>query len=227
MRPIRIDEGLWAFEQQFVLPPGLYLPTRSHVVRLPDGGLVIFSPIPELTRAKADIDALGEVRALIAHTGLHHLGLTAAIEAWPKASVHGVPLLAKKRPDLKFDGAVDATPSPLWADVFDQHVIAGTTTGEVAFFHRPTRTLILGDLAFHVPRPSHRLTRWVFTLTGSWGDFRPSRLVRTTFKDRRALAQSIQTLLAWEPQRIVMAHGLPVERDATAALARAFAFLPR
>jgi len=227
MQAITIDEGFWAFEQRILLPPGLHLPTRCYVVRLEDGGWVIFNPIPKLPEAKAEIDALGPVRALIAQTSLHHLGLPAAMEAWPDAKLYGIPALTRKRPDLTFHGTVDAMPAPLWSGVLEQHVIAGTTTHEVAFFHRPSHTLILADLAFHLPRPTHRLTRWFFTLTGSWGAFGPSRLFKTTIRDRRALAASIQTLLAWQPRRIVMAHGLPVEQDATGALARAFAFLPR
>ena len=223
---IELAEGLWAFEQIFVMPPGLHLPTRSHVVRLPSGELLIVSPIPELTQAKTKIDALGEVRALIAHTSFHHLGLAAAAEAWPEATVYGIPELAKKRPDLTFHETLGAAPEPLWAGVLDQHLVLGAPKlGEVVFFHRPSKTLILGDLAFNVPRPDAWLTRVVFTLTGSHGHFGPSRLVRRMIKDWTACAASVRAMLAWAPERVVMAHGLPVETRAAEALRQAFAFL--
>lgn len=223
MKLVELDENLWAVEQQFSLGMGLELPTRSHVVRLPDGGLLLFSPIPALTQLKSAIDALGPVRALIPQTNFHHLGLAKAIEAWPEARLYGPADLLKKRQDLRFDAALGPTPEPLWAGVLDQHVVQGAPRiGEVAFFHRPTSTLLLCDLVFNVQRPPKAWSRFVFSLTRSWGHFGFSRLIRSTFENPRALRQSLDTLLEWKPQRVAVTHGEPVEQDATARLWTAF-----
>lgn len=219
-----LDENLWSAEQQLSLGMGIQLPVRSHVVRLPDGGLLLFSPLPRLTELKQELDALGPVRAMIAQSSLHHLGLAPARAAWPDAQLYGPADLLVKRKDLPFEAALGSNPAPLWAGVLDQHVVEGAPRlGEVAFFHRPTRTLLLCDLVFNVPRPPHAWSRFVLSLTRSWGHFGFSRLIRSTFKDRAALRKSLDAILAWQPQRVAVAHGEPVERDATGRLTAAFA----
>jgi len=224
MQLIDIDENLWAVEQQFPLGMGLELPVRSHVVRLPDGGLLLFSPIPTLPGLKDAIDALGPVRALIAQSSFHHLGLEPALAAWPEAKLYGPVELLGKRRDLPFESGLHEAPEPLWSGVIDQHVVEGAPRlGEVAFFHRPTSTLLLCDLVFNVQRPRRAWSRFVLGLTGSWGHFGFSRLIRTTFTDRTALRRSMDALLAWKPARVALTHGAPVEQDATARLEAAFA----
>lgn len=221
---LELDTDLWATEAMFPLGMGLHLPVRSHVVRLADGGLVLFNPTPTLTANKAAIDALGPVCALVSQSAFHHLGIAPALAAWPDAKLYGPAALVKKRQDLSFDATLGETPEDLWAGQFDQHLVAGAPRiGEVAFFHRATRTLLLCDLVFNVQRPEKAWSRFVFGLTKSWGHFGFSRLIRSTFENPIELRRSLDTLLSWEPQRVAVCHGDPVDRDATTRLREAFA----
>ena len=46
------------------------------------------------------------------------------------------------------------------------------------------------------------------------GRFEQSRLIRFVTGDRAATARSVETLLSWDFDRVVMAHGRIVEDDA-------------
>jgi len=51
------------------------------------------------------------------------------------------------------------------------------------------------------------------------------RKFRVAFANRRAARKSLQRVLAWPAQKVLMAHGTPVETDAQAYLRRAFGWL--
>jgi hypothetical protein len=51
------------------------------------------------------------------------------------------------------------------------------------------------------------------------------RKFRTAFTNRRAAREALQRILAWPVEKVLMAHGTPVEQDAPGFLRRAFAWL--
>jgi hypothetical protein len=52
-----------------------------------------------------------------------------------------------------------------------------------------------------------------------------SRDLRWTFRDKAAARRSAERILAWDFDRLVIAHGACVEHGARAVVARAFAWL--
>ena len=52
--------------------------------------------------------------------------------------------------------------------------------------HKPTETLIVGDLVFNIREPKGWQSTLVLTLAGAKGRLAQSRLWRTVIKDRRA-----------------------------------------
>jgi hypothetical protein len=221
----QLDEALWVVED--VLPlPGLRMPVRSTVVKLAGEGLALFSPLPRIGEVAQALRALGEVRAVVAPNLLHHLGLPGAHRAFPAARVFGRPRLKAKRSDVAFTDALEQAPDPLWAEEVDQHLVGGMPgVDEVAFFHRRTRTLLLFDVVFNLRHSDHLWTRVLMRLNGAYGRFGPSRLARRMIKDRTALRASVDRMLAWGPDRIVVGHGEVLASEGRAELARAFAFL--
>jgi hypothetical protein len=162
----------------------------------------------------------------VSPTLYHHLGLVAGHRAFPEAALYGPPSIRRKRPELTFTGTLGDAPEALWAQDLDQLAIQGLRNlEELAFFHRPSKTLLLGDLTFNVGRPERFVSRFVLRRTDSWGHFGPSKLVKQTFRDPAAVRASVDRMLAWGPQRVVMSHGEPVEADAAQRLDQAFAFL--
>lgn len=95
------------------------------------------------------------------------------------------------------------------------------------FFHRASRTLILNDLIenFEAEKIRSRLMRWLTWLGGVQDpDGQMPRDMRLTF-DKARLRAAVETMLAWAPERIILAHGRWYERDGTKELRRAFRWL--
>ncbi|KYF91490.1 hypothetical protein BE17_48550 [Sorangium cellulosum] len=218
----QLDQALWAAEDTLKLP-GVRFPVRSPIVRLGDGGLVLFSPLPGVEQAADEIRALGEVRAIVAPNLMHHLGLAPAARLFPGARVYGPRGLEKKRPDVAITGALDGAPDPLWSAEIDQVAVGGMPRlDEVAFFHRPSKTLFLWDLCFHITQSEHLPTRLFMRLNGAYGRFGPSRIARSMMRDRAAVGAAVKQMIAWGPERVVVAHGDVIERGGQAALQGAF-----
>ena len=62
-------------------------------------------------------------------------------------------------------------------------------------------------------------------LVGAHSYFGPSRLARSMIKDRAALRASVDRILAWDFDRVVVTHGDLVETGGREALRASFAFL--
>src|SRR5688572_9253937 len=100
LRPITDD--IWGFEKDIRLPGGMNLPSRATIVRQADGGIIVHSPLAFDDATAKSIDALGEVKALVAPSCIHYLYLKASMERWPKAHVLAAPGLEKKMSGLSF-----------------------------------------------------------------------------------------------------------------------------
>jgi hypothetical protein len=63
-------------------------------------------------------------------------------------------------------------------------------------------------------------------MNGAYGRFGPSRAFRyVMMKDARALRASIDRILAWDFERVTVAHGEVLESGGRAALRASFAWL--
>ena len=207
LRPVA--DGLWTMDILKRFPLGVRLPVRGAVVRLADGGLWVHSPTPLTPQLGAAVDALGPVRHLMGPSRLHHLSLGPWAGRYPAAQLWAAPGLAAKRADLAFAGTIDVgAPPPPWAAEIQPLPLAGAPgLGEVAFFHRASRTLICTDLLFNIRRPATRATALLLTVMGTKGRFAMSRVWRRYTKDRAALKESVERLLRCEFARVVPAHG--------------------
>lgn len=226
MQVRKLDESLWVVDDVLRMPGGVLMPVRSTLVGLPGGGTAVLSPLPRLGEVRAQVEALGPVRALVAPNLLHHLGLPAAQAAWPEARVFRRPGLDAKRPDVRFTDVLDGRAPELWGGALEHAELPGwKNLEEVAFLHRPSRTLVLTDLCFNVRRSGNLRTRLFMRLNGAEGRFGQTRIGRMLLKDRAAARGSVDRLLAWDFDRVVVAHGEVLERGGKAAVADAFAFL--
>jgi hypothetical protein len=221
-----VDRDLWTIASEVRMPGGVPMPVRSTVVRLPDGGVWIHAPVHLDDATATAIDALGPVRYLVAPNALHHLFLGDAARRWPSAEVWVARGVVAKQPGLGAHRTLDE-PAP-WADVLDQvHLAGAPSIDETVFLHRPTRTLIVTDLLFHVVDSPSRLTPWMLRLTGTWGKLAVSRLWSLARRDRAALADAVDQVLAWPVARLIPAHGSIVDSNAPTRVAEALHRLAR
>jgi hypothetical protein len=205
---------------------GMHLGHRMTVARLPDQTLWIHSPVQHSASLDAELAKLGRVAHVIAPSVMHDTFLEGWLGAHPRARFHGAPGFAKARPDLKFTDTLSGTPDASWSSVFDQHVLRGMPKiNEVAFLHRPTRTLILTDLVFNLGPEMPFLSRVLMKLNDCYCKFGPSRLIKSVIKDRAALRTSIDRVLAWDFDAIIVSHGGNIASSGKPMLRDAFAFL--
>jgi hypothetical protein len=130
----QLEHNLWTVRgpQRFL---GAEVGTRMTVIRLDDGGLWLHSPVRIDPSIRADLDALGPVRFIVAPNRFHHLYVAAYAEASPQAKLFGAPGLDKKRRDLRFDAILDDNPPPDWAGQIDQLIFrAFPPLNEAVFF---------------------------------------------------------------------------------------------
>jgi len=220
-----LSTDIWVAErpQRFY---GLEVGTRMTVMRLRDGSLLLHSPVridPDLGRA---LDAIGRVRFVVAPNRVHHLYAGRVAEAYPDARLWVAPGLERKRPDLVFAGILGDDAPPEWRNQVDQTFFRGRPyENEVVFLHRASRTLVMCDLAFNFGPRAATATRLLMTLLRSYGRFGPSALDPLLIRDRAAARASLQRILAWDFDRVVVAHGEVLETGGHEALRCGYAWL--
>jgi hypothetical protein len=207
---------------------GLPVGARMTVMRLASGRLLLHSPLPLDEGLRAELDALGPVAYAVAPNRVHHLYAGDVRKAYPDARLWIAPGLEKKRPDLVHEAILGDEAPAEWRGEVDQVFFAGRPyENEVAFFHRASRTLITCDLAFNFgPRAPWR-TRVFMSLIRSYGRLTPTRLDPLLIRDRRAARESLERILAWDFDRVVVAHGEVQESGGKALLREGYAWLLR
>lgn len=215
-------------------PVTLPFPTRMVVVRLDDGGLWLWSPVAPDAALFEAVAALGPVRHIVSPNAIHYAAIPDWSARFPEARVWASPGVearaADQGIDVRFTDRLADAPPDAWAAELDQLVFDGSRIlQEVVFLHRASRTLIVADLIenFEAEKVRSRPLRLLMRLAGI---LHPNggmpRDLRLTYLGRRHRARkSRERLLAWAPERIVMAHGRPLDRDATGQLRRAMRWL--
>lgn len=207
---------------------GFHYPTRMAVIRLSSGGLFIWSPILLTDDLRAEVNTLGDVRYLIPPNALHHVFLDDWQRGYQNAKVYAPPGLRKKRKDIRFDGDFDDTPIVDWVADIDLVIMRGNLiTTEIVFFHRKSGTVLLTDLIQHFRPKWFRGWRAIVARLDLMVAAEPSvpRKFRAAFTDRRAARASLQRVLAWPAEKVLMAHGDPVTEGGQAFIRRAFRWL--
>jgi hypothetical protein len=204
---------------------GAELGCRMTCVRLSTGAVAVHSPIratPELLASVAD---LGPVAWLIAPNAFHHLFVQEWRVRFPEATTLVAPRLLTKRRDLV--GAVPlSAPPAAWGRDLEMVAMKGLPLmDEHVFFHRPSATLIVTDLAFRFGRDSPFFTRWLIRLGGRLGELSPTVVERLLIRDRAAFRESLKRVLEWPFDRVVMSHGQVLDSGGPNALARGYDWL--
>jgi hypothetical protein len=206
------------------MPGGIALGARTTLVRLGDGKLWLHSPGPLTAPVRQWLDTHGPVGAIVAPSLLHHLFLEETARAFPDAPVFGPPGLAGK---VDVRAAVLAGGETPWKGDLETLLVEGCPKmNELVFFHARTRTLVLTDLAFNFRSVDSRVTRIFLRVNGALDSFGPSRLAKRVFlKDKAKIRASLDRILAWDFDRVVVSHGDVLETGGRAALRDSFAWL--
>jgi hypothetical protein len=166
------------------------------------------------------------VQAIVAPSRMHHLFVNAFRAHFPEALLFGSDQLVKPESDIPFGRTLSDHAEPELADQLDQARVQGHgVLDEVVFFHRASRTLLLCDLLESVHADTPIFARFVGWTFGMYEHPRPPLDMQFGFHDRPAARAFIKRVLAWDFDRIVLAHGHLIESGGKDVLRRAFAFL--
>ena len=192
---------------------------RMTVVRLASGRLLLHSPCNITAAIAEEISTIGPVAHILAPGNFHHVHVTTAQVAFPKAKTWICPGVESRSPGLKYDGFLGDVAPADWVDEIDQVLVQGSRImREVAMFHRASRTLILVDLIENftdaTPHTGAALKFFFKYVLGMWNNPRPAPEYRMGWSDRQAAAKSLRRILAWDFHQIVLSHGDLIDRNA-------------
>jgi len=200
-------------------------PTRMTVVRLPSGAVWLHSPIPAEASLVERVAAIGPIAHIVAPNSIHYSWVGAWSARFPEAQVWAVSRLDKGAAAcVPPHRTLGHAPPAEWESAIDQLVVEGSRVFEAEFLHRPSRTLILTDLIENFERERFRspFYRWLAHLGGViHPDGKTPSDLRRTFP-KAVLEAAAERLIAWDPARIIVAHGRCYPDNAVAELRRAF-----
>jgi Domain of unknown function (DUF4336) len=223
-------KNIWIVEGPNVRDMGVMFTTRMTVVKLANGSVWIESPVPVPFETLKRIADLGPVKYLVAATPRHVWRLKRWHALFPEAQlwISRITPFTLKQGNLSFTAVLGEAPCQDWADDFDQLAFKGNPLiEEVFFFHKESRTVILDDLIQNWPlvkdKPFHNALSKVEGVASPYGgvglDFKLS------FTERNLARQSLEKLLSWDFDKLIIAHGVCFEKDAKPFVERAFRWL--
>ncbi len=220
--------GIWLAEGPVVDFHSFAYPTRMAVIRLANGDLFVWSPIALNDALRAAVDALGRVAHIVSPNKIHHLFMGEWKHAYPQARMYASPGLPARRRDLTFDAVLGDAPEPPWKDDIDQVALIGNLfLTEIIFFHRASRTALVTDYLQNFRRDWFKGWRG---LVARWdGLVQPQssapRELRLAYWNRRKGRRALARILAWEPEKLVIAHGDLVHSQGAAFIRHGFRWL--
>jgi hypothetical protein len=229
-----VDDNVWIVDGpiiRFGMPwPKVPFPTRMTLIRLGNQDLFIHSPTPLMPSLRREVEGIGKPRWIIGPNRIHYWWIPEWHAGFPGAQVYLAPRIREQAGDrINFDTlTLDRQSSYPWDEAIATLPVAGSYMTEVVFFHRPSRTLVLADLieAFE-PHKLSLAMRWLTWLGGvQHPDGQMPRDLRVTFaKSKRKLRSAVATMIGWNPERVIFAHGRWYPANGTAELRRAFRWL--
>ena len=216
-----IDRHLWVAEQPLKYL-GLPVGTRMTVIQLSGERLLLISPIKIDSETKAQLDSIGKVEFIVAPNLFHYLYLAECQQLYPQAKLIAPPGLETKQPkiainkifcqdEISFEPELEYLLFEGFQNFIPPKIV---TANEIVFFHPASKTLILTDTAFNFDDNFPLVTQLATRVLGCYQNLRPSLLEKIATKDKDRVKHSLQKVLAWDFQRVIVAHGNIVETNA-------------
>jgi hypothetical protein len=217
---------------RFGLGCGLHVPfpTRATIIRI-ERDLFVHSPTPLEAGLRGELDRIGTPRWIVGPNRLHYWWIPDWHVAWPDAEVYVAPKTAEQAGDrLSVEcGLLDRQSGYPWDDAIRTLPVSGSYMTEVAFFHVPSSTLMLTDLIenFESDKVKSRVLRLLMWVGGVLDpDGCTPRDMRVNFKrNKPQVRAAVGTIVDWNPERIILAHGRWYDRGGRAELQRAFRWI--
>jgi hypothetical protein len=217
----KLAENLWVLPYSLRLLGADFKRTVT-IVRLISGDLVIHSTGPFTPEDVKGILRLGKPGWLLDAMLQHDTFAQRGRQAFP-----AIPYLAP-------DGFADVVGFPIeplipgpskWGEELKVVRLDGNPSMEEhVVFHPHSRTLVVADLLFNFGPDTPTWTNFLL-LAAVGAKHHPgmSRRFRMSIKDKAAFQRSVETLLGWDFDRIIVGHGEVIETDGKRLLRNALA----
>lgn len=207
------------FEGQIQMPL-VKLAVRSTLLPLRNGKNLLISPIKFNSEQLSALKSFS-IEAIIAPNAFHHLAVPNAKKHLPEAKLYASPGLQEKRADIAWDLFIDETTWPYADEISCVFLKGAPKFSELIFYHHDTKTLIVTDLFFNLNNLSSWREKLVFGMMGTYNNPNVSRLLKMMTKDKKALKESLNQVLQFDFDRMVVGHGNNVSNGAKDLLASA------
>ncbi|KAI4946673.1 hypothetical protein J4E91_006844 [Alternaria rosae] len=193
---------------------------RATAIRLHDNRILLLNPIQLEQAVRNKLNELGGVHLVACDLG-HHMYVKDYVNAWPEVRTIGVPGLGSKRKDVEWDYIYeDWRTSPEdqfdFAQDIETVLFEGFITYCVAWYHKPTKTLIQSDLMMNLPcteqyQPSsshHGPLSREFAKRAHPRSIWAKRLVyHIATVDYTLMRRDARKVAEWQLERIIPCHG--------------------
>ncbi len=233
-----VAENIWIVDGpiEHMTQVGLTVPfpTRMSVIKLANGDLFIHSPIKPNDDLCDALEKLGPIAHLVSPNKIHYASIGVWAARYPQARCWASPGVRERaqahRIAVNFDHDLGDEAEADWAPDIDQLIFRGSRfMNEVVFFHKSSRTVILADLIenFEPGKLNSVIARTLIRWAGNADpDGKLPIDLRLTFWGRHSVAcRSFRRMMAWQPERVILAHGRWYDKNGTAELKRAFRWL--
>ena len=148
-----LDIGMVDGPLEYVRIAGVRLPlpfsTRMTVVRLKNGDLFLHSPTTFQASLAGQLQSMGTIRHLVSPNQFHYAHIGEWSGVFPDAVTWASPgARARARArgiGVQFKRDLGSLAPLEWRDEIEQTVVPGGIFGEIVFFHKLSKTLILAD----------------------------------------------------------------------------------
>jgi hypothetical protein len=187
-------------------------PRRMSIVRLNGDQLAIYSAIALDEARMAKLEALGSPTYLIVPSGIHRIDVKPWKDRYPNLEVIAPEGAVDKIGKVV---SIDATQEDLGDDRVRVFAVPGTNRRELAMVVETApgkKTLVLNDLIFNLPKYSGIARFWLRALGfGPGHPHMPKLVKRKLVADEQQMRQQLHTWATEGFERILVAHGAPIE----------------
>jgi len=233
-----IAENIWIVDGDLIemdaVVTKLPFSTRMTVIKLANGQLWCHSPIQPNQALFDQLDALGPVAHLVSPNKIHYAYIADWKKRYPEAIAWSSPgveeRVAKQKIPVSFDEKLTDKAPQAWVGQIDQLVFKGSAyIEEVVFFHKDSQTLILTDLienfeTEHFASPLRSKAYKLVRVAAPDGQT-PIDYRMTFIGHQKEAKDCLEQMLAWQPEKIILAHGRCFLENGVAELRRAFRWI--
>ena len=225
-QPLReVATGLYCAEGWWKVSP---MGRRMTVMRVGEDALAVHCGMSMPDAEMRRLDALGRVVFIIAPNPAHASEAPWYARRYPEARVL-VPegMVRRQSQQMRIDGTVESG----WPKELNGSLkvvsVQGLRITESAYLHVASRTLVLTDLVMNYGRDHFKgLMQMMMRCNGIIDHFGPSHLLRYgLIRDRAKLRASLEEILTWDFDGVVMNHGRILESGGQEKLRESYGFI--